>query len=113
MSFVSNSNFAQDELRKYRKLLEERVLPRQTQRMVDKKVSQLVKAKQYIYNEHDIAKMVDKNLQDKVVVGSNAIRRAELAELREAALEKKDETELNKFDGLLGELDERAVETRR
>jgi hypothetical protein len=51
MTFVSNSNFTPDELRKYRKQLEEKMLPRKTQRELDDKVAALLKAKSYVYNE--------------------------------------------------------------
>lgn len=51
MSFVSNANFTPDELRKYRKLLEERMLPRKSQAAVDSKVARLKRAKDHVYSE--------------------------------------------------------------
>lgn len=51
VTFVSNSDFGVDELRKYRRLLEERLLPRRTVRQIEAKVAQLLRAKHYVYNE--------------------------------------------------------------
>lgn len=60
--------------------------------------------------------MVQKNLQEKKVIGRGALRKAELLALREAALEHGGEesvAELARIDGLLADLEALADENRR